>query len=107
MMIPLLQYRRPVFVCGLDIARNITTPALFYIRTEVQVELAIDDGPGLRICVGSSTFGYRVSAVAAILRRITLGITLEDRQVFGTGELVNCTLPLGRILAPEVIEFYS
>ena len=38
---------RPVIVRRLDMPGNIFTPSLLHAEAEVQVKLAIDDGPGL------------------------------------------------------------
>src|SRR5689334_13332602 len=67
-------------------AGDILFPFLLNVRIVVQVELAVDDLPDIRIALGRLALRDSPGAVAAILRRVLRGIGLECGEVLGIRE---------------------
>src|SRR4030095_13255403 len=72
-----LQYRGPIGIAPLDRIGLIGLPQLFRARVEIQIELAVDDLPLLRIARGEIALTYRPGAIAAELGRVGPRIGLE------------------------------
>src|SRR5262245_3936341 len=87
------QHGRPVVVGFADVAGNIPLPVALHLRVVIQVELAVDNFPMLRIALGGVAVGHCPSAVTAVLRRIGLGLCLECIPVVLVGKTPSGPLP--------------
>src|SRR5277367_3432684 len=72
---------RPILVGFRDVARDVLEPLLLDILVVVQIELAIDNLPSVRINWNSVTLAHPERAITAVLRSVVLGILLESITV--------------------------
>ncbi len=76
-MTELFEYRRPVIVGCPDVTGYILAPAFFHRRTEIQIKLTIDDGPGFGLSTRRGTLRDCVRTTATVLGCLSFRIGFE------------------------------
>src|SRR5258706_12842152 len=90
----------PVLIGLFDEARNVGQPELLHFLVVVEIELAVDDPPRLRIDLDGMSVAYAVGAVAAVLGGVRLGALHERLAMRSRGEA-----PLR--VHPFILEIYA
>src|SRR5262245_29726474 len=88
----------PVTVGRGDVTALVERPKSVRDAVVVQIKLAFHNCPARGINVRDAVDRHSVSAVAAVLRDVLLGVGLETFEVFGGGEAVGGAVPVIRVL---------
>ncbi len=89
----------PVRVSGFDAAGYIFQPLRLNAVVQIQVELAVNDAPYLRIANKFLANRCAKCAIAAVCRYVFFRVLLKCLLIVGTRELVRCTVVNGDKLA--------